>query len=104
VRNLVDNALRYSGRPAAVMLRLDARGGQVELRVEDSGPGIPPDERERVLQRFYRRLGNGSDGSGLGLSIVQRVVDRFGGSLELAESAGLGGLCAMVRLPAGRER
>ena len=69
-------------------------GGHAVLVVEDSGPGIPAEERERVLQRFVRGLGAGgmAGGSGLGLAIVQTIAQRFGAKLLLDESPNLGGL------------
>jgi two-component system sensor histidine kinase QseC len=98
LRNLVDNALRYTPEGGTVEVRIDVDDG-VRLTVDDSGPGIAEEERERALERFHRGLGHAASGSGLGLSIVQRVVDRHGGSLELAR-APLGGLRVVVRLPA----
>jgi signal transduction histidine kinase len=68
------------------------------LRVDDSGPGIPADERERVFARFYRRDGGDTSGSGLGLAIVRAIADRHGARVELGE-APLGGLRVEVRLP-----
>ncbi|MBS0402597.1 MAG: HAMP domain-containing histidine kinase, partial [Proteobacteria bacterium] len=59
--------------------------------VQDSGPGIPPSERQRVLDRFYRVPGAAGHGSGLGLAIVQAVARRHGARVEVGESAGLGG-------------
>jgi signal transduction histidine kinase len=77
---------------------VEDRGDAWLLRVEDSGPGIPTDERELALARFHRGLGHDASGSGLGLSIVQRVVERHGGALQLDDSP-LGGLRVQVRLP-----
>jgi len=98
VRNLVDNALRYTpeGGSVAIEVRRDAMG--VKLEVDDSGPGLPEPERERAFDRFHRGLGGTATGSGLGLSIVQAVVERHGGRVVLAESP-LGGLRVEVRLP-----
>jgi two-component system OmpR family sensor kinase/two-component system sensor histidine kinase QseC len=97
VRNLVDNAVRYAGSGAQVQVSLRAEGPQAVLRVDDSGPGIPPEERERVFARFYRRDGQSETGSGLGLAIVQAVAQRHGAAVLLAESP-LGGLRVEVRL------
>jgi signal transduction histidine kinase len=102
VRNLVDNALRYTPPGGRVRVSLAGEGVVVRLRVEDSGPGIPPDERAAALARFHRGLGHAASGSGLGLSIVQRIVERHGGGLALDEAPGLGGLRVDVRLPALR--
>jgi len=102
VRNLVDNALRYTPPGGRVRVSLAGEGVVVRLRVEDSGPGIPPEERAAALARFHRGLGHAATGSGLGLSIVQRIVERHGGGLVLDEAPGLGGLRVDVRLPAQR--
>jgi two-component system, OmpR family, sensor histidine kinase QseC len=98
LRNLLDNALRYTPRPGQVLATLHEAGDAVELQVEDSGPGIPAERRERVLERFHRELGTGAEGSGLGLSIAQRVVALHGGSMQLDDSR-WGGLRVSVRLP-----
>ncbi len=83
LRNLVDNALRHGGRPAQVRIEVVRSANEVRLAVEDAGPGLPPDERARVLDPFYRPPGTRADGSGLGLSIVARVVELSGGQLSL---------------------
>ena len=102
-RNLADNALRYSGPGARVQLAVQALpDGSAELIVDDSGPGIPPTERTRVFDRFYRRQNGATssgDGSGLGLAIVQRIAERHQARVTL-EDAPLGGLRVRVRLPA----
>ena len=87
VRNLVDNAIRYT--PAGGRIDLSAREtpGHVLLAVEDSGPGIPAPERERVLDPFYRVGGSDQAGSGLGLSIVKATVDRLGARIELHDAS-----------------
>lgn len=110
LRNLIDNAIRHSPSGGAVNVTVHAREGFVELTVTDQGPGIPPEERERVFQRFYRGPSNATDGSGLGLSIVARVVEDHHGNIALedaappdaAASAGRGpGLRVVVRFPTG---
>lgn len=97
VRNLVDNALRYT--PDGGRIRIDIRGDHEDavVTVEDSGPGIPPEARDRVFDRFHRELGAKATGSGLGLSIVRSVVARHGGTVALRDSE-LGGLRVEVRL------
>ena len=67
--------------------------------MEDSGPGIPEAERERVFDRFYRVPGSEAEGSGLGLAIVKTVAERLGAEVRLARSEALGGLRAEVRFP-----
>ena len=76
LNNLIDNAIRYTPGPGHITVSLYEASGEVVLAVEDSGPGIPPDERERVFDRFYRVLGSGVDGSGLGLAIVREIAQR----------------------------
>jgi two-component system sensor histidine kinase TctE len=97
--NLVDNALRYTPSGGSVTVSVRQVDGSAELIVEDTGPGIPPEEREMVLERFYRLPGTAGDGSGIGLSIVREVVDGAGGSLRLSSGAA-GGLKVEMRLPA----
>ncbi|MCP5143918.1 MAG: sensor histidine kinase N-terminal domain-containing protein [Gammaproteobacteria bacterium] len=101
VTNLVDNALRYTpdGGEVEVALR---RADGIELTVCDSGPGIPVAERERVFDRFYRLPGSQSSGSGIGLSIVRRIIDVHHGRVELGEST-MGGLRVGIVLPAAAD-
>ena len=96
VRNLADNALRYAPPGARVELRVAAPGGVPTLQVDDAGPGIPPAERERVFDRFYRRGTGDEPGSGLGLAIVRSVAQRHGASVALGDSP-LGGLRVTLR-------
>jgi two-component system OmpR family sensor kinase/two-component system sensor histidine kinase QseC len=98
VRNLVDNAVRYSPRGARIELQVLADQGAPTLRVDDSGPGIPPDERARVFDRFYRSASAEEEGSGLGLAIVRSVAARHGAEVSLSSSP-LGGLRVEVRFP-----
>ncbi|HEY1092467.1 MAG TPA: sensor histidine kinase, partial [Burkholderiaceae bacterium] len=85
IRNLVDNALLYTPAGGTVTVRIvDDPFGQVSvLQVEDSGPGVPLGEREKVFQPFYRALGTAADGSGLGLAIVREIVNQHGAELSL---------------------
>ncbi|MBU0592756.1 MAG: sensor histidine kinase N-terminal domain-containing protein [Gammaproteobacteria bacterium] len=85
LRNLVDNAIRYTPRKGQVSVSLQEEQGRVLLEVTDSGPGIPEQERQRVLDRFYRILGSDAAGSGLGLSIVKRIADCHEASLTLGD-------------------
>ncbi|PXW96908.1 two-component system sensor histidine kinase TctE [Sphaerotilus hippei] len=86
--NLVDNALHYTPTGGVVTVRVQpqAEDGKVALQVEDSGPGIPPAERELVFQPFYRALGTTVDGSGLGLAIVAEVAALHGSVVELDDA------------------
>ncbi len=99
--NVLDNALRYA--PAAAPIEVAARvvGEQVEIAVEDRGPGIPEAELEKVFEKFYRaRRGDATSGTGLGLAICRGLVEANGGRVW-AERGGEGGARIVVRLPAG---
>ena len=96
VANLVENAIKYSDSGGVIRINLRQRAGEVSLEVEDSGPGIPPDERERVFDRFYRRVGSTESGSGLGLSIARDIAQRYEATILLDTSNELGGLKACV--------
>ena len=99
-RNLVDNALRYTPPGGQVDVRLAALDKSVVLQVDDSGPGIPAGERERVFERFVRGSGaSQASGSGLGLAIAQAIAQRHGARLQL-DTSPLGGLRVELRLPA----
>jgi signal transduction histidine kinase len=99
IRNLLDNAIRYSPEGGQVDVRLSEQRGVLLLAVDDSGPGIPPDEREQVFQRFYRGRRDAGDGigSGLGLAIVASIAARHGATVALLDSA-LGGLRVELRI------
>ncbi len=99
VRNLVDNAIRYSPRGARIELRVGQQNGAPLLQVDDSGPGIPAAERERVFDRFYRGQTGDEPGTGLGLAIVRGIATRHRASVSLDDSP-LGGLRVTVRFPA----
>ena len=92
LRNLVENALHYTPAGGQVRVSLHQTGPQAELVVEDSGPGIAPEDRVRVLDRFYRAPGAPGHGSGLGLAIVRTIAERHGATLALDSSPDLGGL------------
>ncbi|OLC37816.1 MAG: hypothetical protein AUH75_11570 [Gemmatimonadetes bacterium 13_1_40CM_4_65_7] len=101
VINLVTNAEHaVRGRPNAVIeLATEGREGWVRLTVEDSGPGVPPDVRSRIFDPFFTTK-SPDEGSGLGLSICQRVVAEVGGRIWLEDSETLGGAKFVVELPA----
>ncbi|MFL6673544.1 MAG: ATP-binding protein [Massilia sp.] len=99
VRNLADNAIKYTPAGGTVDISVTNAAGAVTLSVEDSGPGIPPEERERVFDRFYRIAGSEAAGSGLGLAIIKAIAERHGAQLVLGQSERLGGLAAIVRFP-----
>lgn len=84
LRNLVENAIRYTPEGGRIDLEAVEEGGQVHILISDTGPGIPVSERERVFDAFYRIPGSGQTGSGLGLSIVRSLARRLGARLRLA--------------------
>lgn len=94
--NLVDNAIRYTPAGGRVQITILIDNQWILLRIADSGPGIPPEDRERVFDRFYRREDSSETGSGLGLAIVKTIVDRYNAELELGESE-LGGTDVTIR-------
>jgi two-component system, OmpR family, sensor histidine kinase QseC len=98
-RNLLDNAIRYSPEDSeiSVTLRSDAEHAYVEIA--DHGPGISPEEREQVFERFHRILGSGQSGSGLGLSIAARIVEIHHGNISLKAREEGPGLCVCTCLP-----
>ena len=105
LRNLLDNAVKYTPEGGRVDLRIATDDGGVELQVDDSGPGLPVEERERVLDRFYRAgqaQSAQTPGSGLGLAIVKSIADLHGATVVLGASERLGGLRVIVRFPRGR--
>ncbi|OYU78529.1 MAG: two-component sensor histidine kinase, partial [Burkholderiales bacterium PBB5] len=101
LRNLVDNALRYSPDGAEVRVALARRDRQVQLLVDDSGPGLAEADLARLGERFFRVLGSGQSGSGLGWSIVRRIAAAHGATVAVGRSAALGGLAVTVGWPAG---
>lgn len=99
IGNLVDNAIRYGPEGGAVSVRIERSGAGYAVRVADEGPGIPASRREAALRRFTRLEGAaGEEGSGLGLSIVSRIAELHGGTLELRDGPGGRGLEAVLRL------
>lgn len=98
IRNLAENALNYTPTGGTVEVEIRPSEKEVTLLVGDSGPGISPEDLPHVFNRFYRGLGNSQTGSGLGLSIVQRIVDIHEAHIELSRS-NLGGLLVIVALP-----
>ena len=98
LQNLVGNAIQHAPDGGRVLVSLQRRADQLLLRVEDSGDGVPEGDRERLLERFHTQ-GN-SQGAGLGLSIVQRIIERHQGSLLLGDSP-LGGLLVQASFPLG---
>ncbi len=99
LRNLLDNAIKYTPRGGRIDVILEPTPSGARLLVDDSGPGIPESERERVFDRFYRLANHDEVGSGLGLSIVRAIADRHGATVTLDQAPHLGGLRVQVDFP-----
>jgi two-component system OmpR family sensor kinase len=99
LRNLVDNAVRYTGAGGRVDVSVESFGAGARLSVSDNGPGIAPADRERVFDRFYRPAGTATSGSGLGLAIVRTIAAAHGASVALADGADGQGLKVTVSFP-----
>jgi two-component system sensor histidine kinase QseC len=97
VRNLIDNAMRYSPDGARIQVSVAMESGQPNLRVQDSGAGMTEQEMAHLGERFFRVLGHEQPGSGLGWSIVKRIADVFGARVQVGRSELLGGLAVSVR-------
>ncbi len=99
LRNLLDNAVRYTPKGGEVTASVHTTDQAVILRIADGGPGIPPNLRDRVFDRFYRVAGSGQQGCGLGLSIVSRIADLHGGTVNFEGGTGKGTFAVIVMLP-----
>lgn len=99
MRNLLDNAVRYTPPGGRVDVTCSGDGGRVAVTVDDSGPGIAEAERQRVQERFVRGPDSGEKGSGLGLAIARNIVDMHHADMRLGDSP-LGGLRVALRFPA----
>jgi two-component system OmpR family sensor kinase len=99
LRNLVDNAIRYTPAGGTVEVKTACVDQRIALSVTDNGPGISHAERVRVFDRFYRGTGTNTFGCGLGLSIARRVAELHNASIVLADSPSGRGLQATVWLP-----
>jgi two-component system sensor histidine kinase QseC len=99
LRNLIDNALLYSPPGARIVVSVAADHGQTLLQVQDSGTGMADPDLARLGERFFRVLGNGQPGSGLGWSIIQRIADVSGAKIQTGRSKSLGGMAVSVFWP-----
>ncbi|MDO9406492.1 MAG: histidine kinase dimerization/phospho-acceptor domain-containing protein [Polaromonas sp.] len=99
LRNLIDNALRYCPAGSVVRVEATAFGSGVRLAVLDDGPGVSTADRDRLTERFFRVLGTGEPGNGLGLSIVARMADLHGARLHFGPGIGGQGLGVMLDFP-----
>jgi signal transduction histidine kinase len=100
LRNLLTNATRYAPARTPILLDCEVDGDVLRIGVEDDGPGVPLDERDRVLQKYARgRQGHEADGSGLGLYVTRRIAEAHDGTLYLTDAKRAGGLRAVIELP-----
>lgn len=99
LRNLIDNAIRYSPEMTTVSVKIEDHGDKLALRVIDNGPGIPDELKERVFERFFRVLGNKATGSGLGLGIVLQIVKIHHAEIKLEKPESGQGLDFQVWFP-----
>lgn len=101
--NLLDNAVRYGGPGGQITVAVYAEDDRACLTVTDTGPGIPPEQRERVFERFYSLLGQGVEGSGLGLAIVQEIARMHNGVVAIETGPhGIGARVKVVFEPASK--
>ncbi|WP_233801672.1 ATP-binding protein [Paraburkholderia sp. HP33-1] len=100
--NLLDNAIKYGRTGGNVEVAVHHTDERVQVTVRDDGPGVAPDDLARLTNRFFRATGNQATGSGLGLSIVARIAEHFGASLQLGAGIGERGLAVGVSFPAYR--
>jgi two-component system sensor histidine kinase QseC len=99
IRNLLDNAVRYTPEGGKVNASVRLHEGHIILQVADSGPGIPPERLKHVFDRFYRVEGSTQQGCGLGLSIVSRIAEIYGASINLTDGLDSRGLTVTVTFP-----
>lgn len=99
IYNLMDNAIKYTPSKGIINVSIFKKQGWAILQVEDSGSGIDPAQFNQIRKRFYRIHNHAEIGSGLGLSIADKAVERLGGQLEFSRSASLGGLSVQVKFP-----
>jgi two-component system OmpR family sensor kinase len=102
VRNLIENALKFTSDGGKVDIGIYREGETAVVQIEDTGPGIPPSDIDRIFEPFFRSRQAGNEGSGLGLSIVKRIVERYRGSIHIENIAegDRSGLRVILRLPA----
>jgi two-component system OmpR family sensor kinase len=99
IRNLIDNAIRYAGQGARIAVRCASQDARAILSIVDNGPGVPPEERARIFDRFYRAPGSMGRGSGIGLSLVSRIAQVHGATVNVGNGLEGKGLAITVSFP-----
>ncbi len=99
LKNLIENALHYCPQNSTVTVRLKQTPREVVVEVEDNGPGILKEERDKIFERFYRSETRDDDGCGLGLPIVREIMDRHAGSIEYRDAPKGQGACFQLIFP-----
>jgi len=102
IYNLIDNALLYTPAKGKVTVSVKRETGEIVLSVEDNGPGIPRDEKEKVFERFHRVMGTGTDGSGLGLAIVKEIAQLHQATVEIVDEPKQKGLNIQISFTENR--
>jgi two-component system sensor histidine kinase ChvG len=97
--NLFENAVSFTPERGEIRATVRSDGHGLHIEIEDSGPGIPPDDKEKIFNRFYTTRGQGEGHQGLGLSIVKSIIEGYGGSIT-ADNRSTGGAVFTIRLPA----
>lgn len=100
ITNLTDNAIRYTQPEGRILLSVRQQDHLAIIEVSDNGPGIAPEERKRVFDRFYRALGTKAQGHGLGLAIVKRIVEIHHGEIQIEDGLDGKGTTMRIQLPA----
>lgn len=104
IRNFLDNAIRFTPEGGTVTIDINNAGGTVQVRITDTGPGIPANLREKVFARFFRGHRTSEDtGTGLGLAIAKRAAERLGASVELTDGPNGRGLTVSIHLPSATQ-
>ena len=97
--NLTDNAVRYTPEGGRIEIRTRSENDTAVIEICDNGPGIAPEERNRVFDRFYRALGTKTSGTGLGLAIVKRIIDIHHGTIMIDDGLDGRGTTFRIRIP-----
>ena len=103
LRNLLDNALRYCPAKSTIQIKITDASGVVRIAICDDGPGVDDEQRNRLSERFFRVLGSGEAGNGLGLSIVRRIAELHGAKLSFGRGLHTRGLGVFLDFPPGSE-